>query len=110
METIWLTVSLSINTVKKKRVKLVYPADDLRYTNLFCSLKKAIKDKILEPNCKTDLPEFELVYKADEVNALENDDGTELEDADDLEGMLDSYPKGGGVRIIINVLEGKYFH
>ena len=101
-QKIWLLVSLSSCLGKKKKVKVVLEDED--FEAAFNSLKETCK-KQLEPHIRsgTDLPELVMVYKPEDD--LEGDD-VNLDDETDFEGMLDEYPQGKGVRIIINT-EGK---
>jgi hypothetical protein len=95
---LWLQVSISFNLAKKKKIKILLKDDD--YEQAFLSLKEACRNMLqqyLKPS--GEIPEIEMVYKAE--TDLDGDD-VNLDEADDLEGMLDDYPLGKGVRVIIN--------
>ncbi|XP_063680621.1 LOW QUALITY PROTEIN: E3 ubiquitin-protein ligase rnf213-alpha-like [Bolinopsis microptera] len=100
-KTLWLQVSLSSNLAKKKKVKI--PFDDGDYEKAFEVLTDTCRN-LLNQHLKSpdEAPELVMVYKPEDE--LEGDD-TELGECDDLEGMLDEYPSGKGVRVIINTDE-----
>ena len=101
-KTLWLQVSLSSNLAKKKKVKI--PFDDGDYEKAFEVLTVQCRNLLSQHIKSTDeAPELVMVYKPEEEL---NGDDTELEECDDLEGMLDEHPLGKGIRVIINT-DGK---
>ena len=103
MANIWLSTSLSENTRRKRLLKVRLTED---YDQIFESLNVAVKLKILEPFFKGNIPEFVLVYKPESEAESGTYLGTDLVEGDDLEGMLEKFPLGDGVRIIVNNLTG----
>ena len=101
-QKIWLWVSLSSILTKKKKVKVILENDD--YEAAFNGLKDTcIKQLRAHIKTGTELPELVMVYKPE--NDLDGDT-VALDDKDDLEGMLEEFPSGEGVRIFIQT-EGR---
>ena len=105
---VWIEVSLQKCLKKKKKFKLLISSPEEDYEAVFQKLLEDIKTKLLKPSIISsveELPEFSLVYKSE---GDFEDDGTELGDGDDLEGMFDDYPDGKKVRVIVLIDEGEF--
>ena len=104
MANIWLSTSLSGNTCRKKLLKVRLTED---YDESFESLNKAVRSKLFISNSKeSTVPSFELTYTRESLVETEKYRGTDLAEGDDLEGMLEKFPCGDGVRIIVKNLNG----
>ena len=101
--TIWLNVSLSNSLSKKKKLKITILNDN--YGDAFRNLCKTVNEKLLKLDSSAEISKPEMVYKPE--TDLDGDENT-LEDFRDLEGMLEEYPGGGGVRVIV-AINGKFW-
>ena len=95
---LWLQVSLSNNLSKKKKIKILVNDED--YETAFNDLKEACSNVLRNHIKSGELPDLVMVYKPED-NLLDGD-VIQLDEGDDFEGMLDEYPGGKGVRVIIN--------
>ena len=93
---IWLTVSHSDNLSRTKKIPLHVSNED--FEAAFHTFNDDCHTKYGKP------PNDVMVCKPE--NDL-NGNSTELVEASDLEGMLNEYPGGKGVRVII-LKEGKH--
>lgn len=98
---IWINVSLCSKIERISRVKIVRPEPDgtgAGYEKAFLHLKEACKGFVLDTAGSSAEVE-RLVFKAED--RLEKDEHYTLNNADELEGLLDMFEWGRGVRIII---------
>ena len=93
-----LFTSLSTNLSKKKRLKVEYPHGD--FNAAFQTLCSTVLEKILRFSEEVEVSKPDLIYK-DEQD-LDGEDHV-LENAEDLKRMLQSFPGGQGVRIIVRI-------
>ena len=99
---LWLHICLSSNLSGKKKVKIRF--DDGDYETAFNELDRACRKRLQSHIKSGELPNLVMVYKPEsDLDGAE----TDLTDAEDLEGMLDEYPEGKDVRVIINT-HGKH--
>ena len=96
---IWLNASLSINLSKKKKLKLTISNDD--YDQAFENLWRTVSEKMLRRSPSVELSKPEMVYKSE--GDLNEEESTRLEEATDLEGLLEEFPGGKGVRVIVTI-------
>ena len=95
---LWLFNSLSTNLSKKKKLKVEYPNGD--FNAAFQTLCSTVLKKCLKCSEEDEVSKPDLIYK-DEQD-LDGEDDV-LENAEDLKRMLQSFPGGQGVRIIVRV-------
>ena len=96
--TLWLFTSLSTNLSRKKRLKVEYPNGNFK--TAFNTLCSTVLEKVLKCSEEDEVSKPDLIYK-DEQD-LDGDEHV-LENPEDFKNMLQSFPGGQGVRIIVRV-------
>ena len=107
MSHVWIETSLPGFTSKKKKLKIKYSDGD--FEEAFDALRETVSQKLLKPAISgSSIPSFTLQYKPeDNLEA----DGNALDDDGDFEGMLDGFPEGKGVRVLVSIEdEGLYVY